>query len=194
MGHGSSQDRSLAPTLGTIVELFWKAEREHYRTWHARNAVHKADHFFNFCVTTHALRDYYLETAPDAPFTAAAKNKLHQEWNRVDVICAVKDIANTAKHWQLKAPPSTKEVRLRDNSAADIYLSDGGKIVTQEVIVPAWTVEVHKGRDYDTWHFLETVLEYWRGFLVTKGITIPHQPRSLFFGEDETRTVHCEVD
>ena len=51
----------LAPTLSSVEALYRKLERELYRAYHHRDATHKADHFFNFCVTAHSMRDYFLE-------------------------------------------------------------------------------------------------------------------------------------
>ena len=52
---------AMNPVLDSVRALFGKLEREGYRCIHAKSAKHKADHFFNFCVTAHAMRDFFLE-------------------------------------------------------------------------------------------------------------------------------------
>jgi len=41
--------------------LYRKLERELYRAYHQKDRIDKADHFFNFCVTAQAMRDYFFE-------------------------------------------------------------------------------------------------------------------------------------
>ena len=183
-----SDESSLAPTLRTIEELHWKAERELYRTWHARSAYHKADHFYNFCITAHALRDYYLLML-DPPLLQADTQRQHEEWNRVEIIRAVKDIANSAKHWRLRSVAGTRGMRLGEDIAVDIYLSSADEVVLEQVRMPGWIVEVGSGDEYDTLSFLQEVLDYWKQFLESKGIAVRHQSRSMFYGDDETESL-----
>ena len=180
-----SEEASLAPTLRTIEDLYWKAERELYRTWHARSAYHKADHFYNFCITAHALRDYYLLMLDTSSLQADTQHQ-HEAWNRVEIIRAVKDIANSAKHWKLRRAANTRGVRLGEDIAVDIYLSSADEVVLEQVKMPGWIVEVGSGAEYDTLSFLQEVLDYWKQFLESKGIALRRQPRSIFYGDDET--------
>ena len=186
--HSGSEQHSLAPTLQTIEDLFWKVERELYRTWHARNAHHKADHLYNFCITAHALRDYYLKMVLDTSPTEVDKQRLHEEWNQVAVLLAVRDIANSAKHWKLVRPVATKGMLLDTDSGVDVYMSEDD-MVLDKVQMPGWIIEVSPDSKYDTWSFLQEVLNFWRRFLDSKGISVRTQPRSIYFGEDQTESL-----
>ena len=104
----------------------------------------------------------------------------------MEIIRAVKDIANSAKHWKLRRAANTRGVRLGEDIAVDIYLSSADEIVLEQVKMPGWTVEVGSGAEYDTLSFLQEVLDYWKQFLESKGIALRRQPRSIFYGDDET--------
>jgi len=183
-----SEEHSLAPTLQTIEHLFWKAEREIYRTWHARHAHHKADHLYNFCITAHAFRDYYFKLGLGTSPTKADKQRLHEEWNQVPVLLAVRDIANSAKHWRLVRPSDARGMLLDTEGAVDVYMSED-EMVLDRVQMPGWFIEVSPDVRYDTWSFLTEVLDYWRGFLHSKDILIRSQPRSIYFGEDQSESL-----
>ncbi len=51
----------LTPTLGSPSDLLNKLDRELWRAFHHRHLSHKADHFYNFCVTALALKDHFFE-------------------------------------------------------------------------------------------------------------------------------------
>ena len=53
--------KSLTPTIKHFAALLRKLERENYRTLHCRVATRRADHFLNFCITAHSMRDHLLE-------------------------------------------------------------------------------------------------------------------------------------
>src|SRR5262245_35593866 len=99
---------ALAPTLATIEALYRKLEREAYRAYHSRSPLHKADHFFNFCVTAHSLRDYYFKRRR---IRKNAQAPYHTLWNKNPALVAVRDIANSTKHFTLWSKPKTKSVR-----------------------------------------------------------------------------------
>lgn len=188
MNRVDPEQQSLAPTLLTIENLFWKVERESYRTWHARNAYHKADHLYNFCISAHALRDYYFKMGLDSPPPEDAKRRQHEEWNHVPVLVAVRDIANSAKHWKLRRPADTIGVQPGSDVSVDVYMSEDETMLDQ-VSIPAWVIEITPDTKYDTWSFLSEVMEYWRKFLDSKGVVIQEQPRSVYHGEDESASL-----
>jgi len=42
---------ALTPNLASVEALLRKLEREVYRAYHHKDRIHKADQFFNFCIT-----------------------------------------------------------------------------------------------------------------------------------------------
>ena len=179
----------LAPTLHTIEDLFWKVEREMYRTLRARDAYHKIDHFYNFCITAHALRDYFLKQAPEAPFDTQDMDRMHRTWSAVEVVRAVSNIANSAKHWTLTSPSRMGGVQLARSRNVDIYLTDDDQLLKVPVDVPNWVIEMESGQQYDTWTFMEDVLSYWRDFLKSNGIAVAQQSQEMLIGADQTRHI-----
>ena len=99
---------SITPALGSVSALYRKLERESYRAFHSNSAIHKADHFFNFCVTAHAMRDYCLEYL--CKLTKSDKQPFHDAWNAVPSLVAAMEIANSAKHFVLR-DRNTKSVK-----------------------------------------------------------------------------------
>ncbi|MDR3099428.1 MAG: hypothetical protein LBV73_20455, partial [Paraburkholderia sp.] len=91
---------TLTPSLNSPEALYGKLERESYRAFHCRDPIHKADHFFNFCITAHAMRDYVLERL--GKIQKDEQQPFIDEWNKCPLLVAAGEIANTAKHFQLR--------------------------------------------------------------------------------------------
>jgi hypothetical protein len=68
-----------------------------YRAYHAPNALQKADHLFNFCVTESSTRSYCLE---HQGMLERSQHKPYDEiWLTVSVLVAALEIGNSAKHF-----------------------------------------------------------------------------------------------
>jgi hypothetical protein len=178
---------AVTPTLPTIQALFWKLEREFYRSYHSRMPVHKADHFYNFCITAHALRAYYIERT--GPYSDSEATALHAEWSREPVLAAVADIANTAKHFTLRdsrsrqpRAPRLKSVGPSRRKFWDVYQTHDGRLFTNIVSRPDLTVTLADGQEHELSSFLVRVLDYWRTFLREHQIRVRRQPLSLMGG------------
>jgi hypothetical protein len=165
---------ALTPKLDTIEALYRKLERECYRTMHASNAVHQADHFYNFCITAHAMRDYLLErlgcqTPPD---------QLRHTWETNPELVAVADIANSVKHFTLRHPRTraprqalTREVKPARHTMVDFYLSVDGTLESRKRRgVPTLTITPFHGHPMQVYTFMKRVLAYWKGCLGTHGV------------------------
>lgn len=88
-------------TISTYKEpkdVLFKLLREGWRTWIADNFVEKSDHFFNYCITAHSLRDWCIKY-----FTLSGEDvtKFHTEINLIDYMAESRDIANSSKHFKL---------------------------------------------------------------------------------------------
>jgi hypothetical protein len=171
---------ALTPTLGSLEALYRKLERELYRAFHHRNRIHKADHFFNFCVTAHSLRDYYLERVGKSK--PADRQPFEQQWSLEPLLVAVAEIANSAKHFTLRdrrthAPrtPTTKRVGLKTAQFVDLYVNAEGEVKAVRVQAPDVAVTVASGASYDLYTFMSGVLQYWRMFLSNNGIKVRRQ-------------------
>jgi hypothetical protein len=86
--------------LTSPLALYRKLERESYRAFHAKTPLHKADHFFNFCVTAASMRDYTLEHLNKV--TQAQRSPYYAAWAKIPMLVAAAEIANSSKHFVLR--------------------------------------------------------------------------------------------
>lgn len=176
---------ALRTAIPHVAALYRKAEREAYRALHARSRVGKADHFLNFCITVHSLRDYYLEFADVPP--GPLRGPFHAHWDGDAMNVAVKEIANLAKHFVLresrskrKVSPRTRRLAHTPSTTGDVFVSSDGRI---EVIPrPSRNIEVttDDGVTHELWTFQVDVLEYWRNFLRAKGVRVRRESLKNF--------------
>jgi hypothetical protein len=170
---------TLTPTLGTIEALYRKLEREAYRAWHSKDRLHKADHFFNFCVTAHSMRDYFFERK--GIVTKSARDPYHQLWNQELALVAAADVANTTKHFALRFPngkpriAATRGVRTGTTQVVDIFTSSQG-LHERVRTAPDVLVVLSDGARLNMWEFMDRVEKYWRQYLAGEGIRIKRQP------------------
>lgn len=181
--------RALTPHLRTIDQVYQKVLRERYRTWHAKDSVHKADHFYNFCITAHSLRDYFIAQkglARDSEIRRkhrAERGELHTAWDANELLRAVREIANSAKHFSLRRPPQTKETRATTGSAVKVY-TDGDALHSVMAEIPDFVVTLASGEEFHLFELMSGVIEYWQEFLSTAGVRLGDDPH---YFPDETR-------
>ena len=168
---------ALTPHLGTIDQVYQKVLRERHRTWHARDSIHKADHFYNFCITAHSLRDYFLAHKGWGKRSSESRRQ-HTEWNSKEALRAVQEIANSAKHFSLYRPPETKATEETTGVAFDVYVQ-GDELSCVEVVIPDFVVTTASGKEHHLWELMSDVSEYWRQFLTETGIPLADDPHYL---------------
>ena len=172
---------ALTPKLGSLEAAFRKLERELVRSFHERNPTHRADYFFNFCITAQSLRDYFFERLNK--ISPADQQPVNDAWALVPTIVAVSDIANTAKHFQLrdrktKLPRAPRTIRVRRGrtTEAHVYTNANGEFqVVKRTGVPTYVVEVQGGKTYELYAFMAEVVDFWRAQLKSYGIKIRRQ-------------------
>ena len=162
---------TLAPALDSPAALYRKLEREAYRAFHARSRTHKADHFFNFCVTAHSMRDYFLKHF----CIEIEKERYHKEWNDTPVIVAARDIANSSKHFALSTKQLTRAVRLHKSKFATILVSREGQLKILRAEGPDVSIRLSDGTTLSLYAFTSEVLNYWKGYLGEFGIRVRRQ-------------------
>jgi hypothetical protein len=178
---------TLAPSLTSPAALFRKLERESYRTYHSRSRVHKADHFFNFCVTAHAMRDYVLERL--GKIQARDKEPFHAQWNTEPLLVAVRDIANSSKHFELRDRTSgqrkaaaTMRVRHRKSKFIEVYTNGEGRFDLVATEGQDISVKLSDGTTLPLHEFTHGIMNYWRDYLRQHGIKVRRQPLSQLIG------------
>jgi hypothetical protein len=178
----------LAPRLDTIESLYQKLEREFYRIMHSGSPLHQVDHFYNFCITAHSMRDYLLERLGRSPTT----DRLEYSWANKPETVAVADIANSVKHFQLRhrrsgmpRMPLTREVRAARQTMVDLYLSSDGSLVSKKRPgVPTLKITPFDGHTMELYTFTRRVLDYWRSCLNRHGIRPRKQSEKTLRGSE----------
>lgn len=171
---------AITPTLATVEALFRKLERESYRAYHAHGKIHKADHFFNFCVTAHSMRDYLLEHLGKT--SSQEKSPFQREWDANPLLLTVSEIANSSKHFRLgdfktKLPKQikTRRVTLRKSKFLDIYINPESGAEVIERVGNDIAVTLSDGRRFELYTLTDEILNYWKATLVSHGFHIPRQ-------------------
>lgn len=109
----------MAIAYQTPRDLALKLFREAGRTWKAGDIHAMADHFFNFCVTHVALRDWAMATL-GVPKTDSG---YHSMWRAKadDLFGECADIANLSKHLTITKPTGTTVPHREDLVAIGAY-------------------------------------------------------------------------
>jgi hypothetical protein len=116
------------------------------------------DHFFNFCVTAHSIRDWVIHTVN------VDKNILHQRCNQVKELAACRDIANANKHFSLEVGRNevSRGAVISRSSVVDVFENVNGEV---EVSMPRETIElfiVIEGQPPQESHqFTRKIIEAW---------------------------------
>jgi hypothetical protein len=178
----------FAIRLASPLALFRKLERESYRAFHAKTPLHKADHFFNFCVTASSMRDFTLEHLNQ--ISSAQKQPYYDAWARVPALVAAAEVANSSKHFVLREqstghPKSskTRAVRLKRTTFVDIYVNSAGDIKRVKVVRPEVFVTLSDGQVLQLYAFTDQVLRYWKKFLSSINITVRRQSFAQLAGK-----------
>lgn len=170
----------LTPTIRSTSDLLRKLERENYRVLHARNALHRADHFMNFCITAHSMQDHLLEHLGHVQ--AGTDNAFRNRWKEEPAVLAAADIANSTKHFVLrdkktKQPrsPKTKNVSRGSSEYVEIYEDRHGNYHAQLVSLPDYYVRLSDGSRHNLHGFMEAMLAFWRNELALHGVRVRRQ-------------------
>ena len=190
---------ALTPSLGSVEGLFRKLERELYRAYHHRDRLHKADHFLNFCITAHAMRDHFCEHL--GKVKQADRQPFHDLWNKEPLLVAAQEIANSTKHFTLRDRSSgarrvakTKGVRFKTSTFADVYVTADGRLTR---VVPRRgsniVVVLSDNTQHELYSFMSAILSYWRASLLAIGIRVRRQPFARLLGKSPNSTPHSDA-
>lgn len=177
----------LTVRLSSPLALFRKLERESYRSFHAKTPLHKADHFFNLCVTAASMRDYVLEDLNKV--SPAQKRPYYDAWSKVPALVAAAEIANSSKHFVLRDRSTgqprtvkTRAVRFKKSSFVDIYVNAAGNSKAVRTVRTEVSVTLSDGQILELYAFTEAILKYWKNFLTELGVKVRRQPFAQLAG------------
>ncbi|MCG9602237.1 hypothetical protein L1D16_15595 [Vibrio sp. Isolate31] len=107
-------------------DLLEKLGREGERAWKSTNIQDKADHFFNFCVTSLSLRDWciaYLE------LEGADKNQFFEKHSQSKWLNYCGSIANASKHFKLLAGRTSSVESVESKVSKLVTLGANGQVI-----------------------------------------------------------------
>lgn len=177
----------LSARQSSPLALYRKLEREAYRAFHAKAPAHKADHFFNFCVTAASMRDYAFEHLNLV--TAAQKQPYYDAWCRIPALVAAAEVANSSKHFTLRSrstglpvTPKTKTVRFKRSAFVDVYANATGETKMVETRRTEVSITLANGKRLELHAFTDEVLKYWKIQLTSLGFKVRRQSFALLAG------------
>lgn len=138
-------------------DLAEKLFREAGRLHKSSSEKEAADHFFNFCVTSISLRDWFFNYQ-NIPID-------HETWrsNADGLFGVCADIANAAKHLKFKKnQPTAKAEKINL-----IAISSSGLIDGLTKLRPTFILLTSDGSEIDQFKFITNVCEAW-GILLKK--------------------------
>jgi hypothetical protein len=163
----------LAYTLKSPADLYRKLERESYRAFHCENATAKQDHLYNFCVTAHALRDFFFKHIGISG--KAQKTRHHKQWNAVPELVAAAEIANTSKHFSLDRPQRTVAATPSSSVVVSFYRMPDGQLTHQGERACDVEIALSDGNKTMMHEFTKTILDFWFRYLTCHGILVQEQ-------------------
>lgn len=170
----------LAARIGSPLALFRKMERESYRAFHAKTPLHKADHFFNFCVTASSMRDDVLEHL--GKIDRADKQPYFDSWAKVPALVAAGEISNSSKHFILRESktgkakqPVTRAVRMRKSAFVEFYVNVGGQLSAIQVTRSEVSFTLSDGNVLELYAFSDNVCSYWKKYLTNIWLNVRRQ-------------------
>jgi hypothetical protein len=174
---------TLTPTLRSPSDLLNKLERERYRLLHARNRQYKADHLYNFCITSNALRDFIVDALA---MDAATKTQFCQEVTGSVDGKACTEIGNLAKHAALKAGrvQRTRAVKPSTSGSVDVYVSTSGdEVELRPARYPDLTLILLDASTVQTYEFADNVIKFWHEQFKKRGLKFRRRATIDLYGQ-----------
>jgi hypothetical protein len=179
---------ALTARLTSPLALYRKLERESYRAFHAKTPLHKADHFFNFCVTAASMRDYTLEHLQRVG--QAQRQPYYDMWAKNLALVAATEIANSSKHFVLRdratgQPKSvkTRAVRMKKLPFVDVYANTAGDLKAIRSERTEVSVTLSDGTPLELYAFTDEILRFWKSFLASAGLKVRRQAFAQLSGK-----------
>lgn len=161
-------------------DILFKLLREGRRAWYAEVDQDKCDHFYNFCVTAHSLRDWCIKYLG---LSGSALNDFHTEMNTIKYFAECRDIANSSKHFGLDNKTSlVSSASTIESEFAAITGMENGECY-QKVNRKDIAITLSDGTCKDLFGFLHFVASNWIGVMKNKRVPINsgYHPIYIFY-------------
>jgi hypothetical protein len=112
---------SFIQNISEPKDMLLKLIREGNRVTFEDDAENIADHFFNFSVTAHSIRDWCIKYKD----LQAQKKTLNQKWDKEPFLAVAKDIANSVKHFGIDLyKPQLKDSEMKNSSVVEFCVGE----------------------------------------------------------------------
>lgn len=158
-------------------DLVFKMLREGRRTWLTSDPQDKCDHFFNYCVTAHALRDWCIKYLQ---LSDTEKNSFHEEMNGIKYFVECRDIANSSKHFGLDVKASSVSTVFPTQSEFAVITGKQNSEHYEKVKKMDINISLADCSSIDLFGFLHYTANNWIETLKRKGIPINNGYSSFY--------------
>lgn len=112
---------SFIQSISEPKDMLLKLIREGNRITFEEDPENLTDHFFNFSVTAHSIRDWCIKYQGQQ----ALKKKLDQLWDKEPFLAIAKDIANSVKHFGIdRYQPQLKESETQTTNIVEFCVGE----------------------------------------------------------------------
>jgi hypothetical protein len=172
---------SLINNISEPKDMLLKLIREGNRINFEDDYENISDHFFNFSVTAHSLRDWCIK------YQGLQSNKkvLHTQWDKEPFLAVAKDIANSVKHFGIdyyKPQIQDSEYESTDiiqfcegeniSEKFDNVLSDESFREASSEKRPSYIVKFKDGPDITLNEYVFKTVTFWNEYFIKESIPI----------------------
>jgi hypothetical protein len=112
---------SFIQNISEPKDMLLKLIREGNRITFEEEPENLTDHFFNFSVTAHSIRDWCIKYQGQQ----AIKKKLNQQWDKQAFLAIAKDVANSVKHFGIdQYQPQLKESEVQKANIVEFCVGE----------------------------------------------------------------------
>jgi hypothetical protein len=158
-------------------DILYKLLREGRRTWRAADQQEKCDHFFNYCVTAHSLRDWCIK---HLNLHGKDLSDFHSDMNSKEFFSECRDIANSSKHFGLDNKVSSVTAASPTVSDFAILTSNGVMLNGPLVPRPDINISLDDGTSVTLFKFLHCTSLGWIEVLKNKNIAVDEECGPLY--------------
>lgn len=152
----------MIPTFNSPEDLLAKLYREGRRLWTSKDQEEAADHLFNFCVTSVALRDWIIKYLA---LNNSDKDAFQKSWRNTPPFGLCADIANSLKHFRLDHGRETNITDVQSYQetlvTTDLNYNKIEGVTTQK---PFFKILVEDGSETDLFKLLVLSIKNWEDY------------------------------
>ncbi|NAW61091.1 hypothetical protein CAG58_03820 [Vibrio sp. V31_P5A7T61] len=161
---------SFIQSISEPKDMLLKLIREGNRITFEEDPENLTDHFFNFSVTAHSIRDWCIKYQGQQ----AIKKKLDQQWDKEPFLAIAKDIANSVKHFGIdRYQPQLKESETQTTNIVEFCVGENISEKLQKAVndkefresegqdKPSYLVRFEDGTEMTLTYYVLKTVTFW---------------------------------